>query len=473
MPVIFIKEERTAIMEISYMLNQMCHVALATADISAIRKARGFSQKETVSRSTFESFFLSSIGLETVMASLSPEEVATLHLLTLKNEEVDITFFERLYGSARRDQKYYYGTFTQQYKETFDAVKKSLVRKGILLIAEAKVRGESVQLERWRFRFPSEFAPFLPPIIQSPFVSTSSGEVQAEVARKKLLELAGGPEIVAGHARASYSLATKKGVLMFGADPFRAEALVQWQRAMWDAELSIAAASDLILPTAALQAILALLRPGEWVAPEQLEPLLRIFCFGEKLPGAESICQAGWKWGCLAQLVDRGKTFYRLHSPVVDSEPVDPAVYLRPAPQGESVLVDLRTIPFRDLEELNQLAHLEVTDRNLVASPDPVRLGRAGLDALQTPLARWLYENLIAFRQAVDSVREHWGKTILHSNLLVARARDLSLRVQLERELGEQILVLNDEYIAFPASWRAEVEKVLKKWGFVVKEVCA
>ncbi len=108
------------------MLNQMCHIVLSLTDIGAIRQARGFKKNEVASRTTFESFFLSSIGLETVMASLSPEEVATLRLLVQQDEEVDITFFERLYGSAKKAEGYYYGTYTQRYKGTLDAVKKGV-----------------------------------------------------------------------------------------------------------------------------------------------------------------------------------------------------------------------------------------------------------------------------------------------------------------------------------------------------------
>ena len=97
------------------MLNQMCHEVLSNADVNAIRKARGFTQTETNSRSQFESFYLSSIGLKAAMSTLTTEEAACLHLLSYQSKEVNIAFFDRVYGSAENN-RYYYRTFTQRYK---------------------------------------------------------------------------------------------------------------------------------------------------------------------------------------------------------------------------------------------------------------------------------------------------------------------------------------------------------------------
>ena len=70
-------------------------------------------------------------------------------------------------------------------------------------------------------------------------------------------------------------------------------------------------------------------------------------------------------------------------------------------------------------------------------------------------------------------IAENWGKTILHTDLLVARVKDLSLRVQLERHLGEDLVLLSDEFVAFPTAARRDVEKVIQKGGFVVKTMKA
>lgn len=65
----------------SDMLYQMCHDVLSAADIKAISKNRGFSERETTSRSAFEARFLSSTGVDAMMKTLSAPEVAALHML--------------------------------------------------------------------------------------------------------------------------------------------------------------------------------------------------------------------------------------------------------------------------------------------------------------------------------------------------------------------------------------------------------
>ena len=54
-------------MNTSEMLYAMCHEVLSTADIKAICKSCGFSEREANSRSLFESVFLSATGIEATM----------------------------------------------------------------------------------------------------------------------------------------------------------------------------------------------------------------------------------------------------------------------------------------------------------------------------------------------------------------------------------------------------------------------
>ncbi len=57
-------------MDLSPILAQMCHEGFSQADLNAIARARGFRKQETASRATFESFFLSTIGVENALAAL-------------------------------------------------------------------------------------------------------------------------------------------------------------------------------------------------------------------------------------------------------------------------------------------------------------------------------------------------------------------------------------------------------------------
>jgi hypothetical protein len=138
-----------------------------------------------------------------------------------------------------------------------------------------------------------------------------------------------------------------------------------------------------------------------------------------------------------------------------------------------SVKIDLRLVPLNDLNMLNSLAHLAVENETLFASPSLVKLGRSSPAQRNSPLSHWLARDVPAFGVALEMVNTRWGKTILHDNLLIAQVRDLSLRIQLERELKDKLIVLNEHFIAFPVESRAGVEKVLKKTGFVTRTVRA
>ena len=75
-------------MKPSEMLHNMCTRDLSNADVKAICKNRGFSNKEAASRTLFENFFLSDIGIEKVLTGLSNDEVYTLHVLKILGKPV-------------------------------------------------------------------------------------------------------------------------------------------------------------------------------------------------------------------------------------------------------------------------------------------------------------------------------------------------------------------------------------------------
>ena len=459
------------------MLNQMCHEVLSNADITAIRKTRGFKSTETESRSQFESFFLSSIGLETAMLRLTPKEVAALHLLHRKVEDVDLTFFERLYGSDRREERYYYGTFTQQYKDTFKDVKQNLLRCGLLVMAELRTRSDNTKMERWRFRFPPEFAAYLPPLVSETRIFDTPGDDRSnQVQREKVLEVLGIPTRKPFfHKEFKSELA--RGYFNLGKETFSVKRLSEWQQSEWVNSLKITMPNDgdqSISPVEAVKTILESLAPGEWVTLDQLAIAYDIFCFGVKAPPLQVVCETGWLLGGLVRHIEDNNTCYRLPvAPRSEAENIALDAYLTPMLDGDALEVDLQTIPFDALETLNILAHLKVEQNQLVASPSQIKLGRAAPEIRESPLGNWLSTQFPAFGRLFDVTEKSWGKTILHSNLLVARIKDLSLRVQLERQLGYDLALLSEEFVAFPVGARREVEKIVQKGGFVVKTVRA
>ena len=458
-------------MSIPQLLHSMC-AELSDADLNVMRKTRGFSASETASRSSFASFFISSIGVAEAMQALSVEEVITLHLLH-QTGEVDIAFFERLYGSAAQPGKHYYGTYTQQYRPTFDVVKKNLVRRGLVIMAEVKLRGDTVQMERWRFALPPEFVPYLPPLL--PAVTNSEpGETSDHTVRKKLLQLVGG-ELAFPNDRAQIGI--KNGTIWLDDQPFSVTRLQEWQMRAWWESLNTSNSNipaSLSLTEASIR-LLAGLAPHEWTRPESLNPALKIYCFGGPILPAEKILHQGWELGLFERLRVGSAFLYRpAPEPTLpDSAAPLPATFswIESNPTMDSVKIDLRLIQVQHLELLSALTHLSVEKDVLQASPSPIKLGRAAPRQRNSPLSLWLAENIPAFGKALTSINEKWGKTILHENLLIARVRDLNLRVQLERELGQNLILLSDHFIAFPAEFRPSVEKVLKKTGFVIKTV--
>lgn len=456
-------------MSIPQLLQSMC-ADLGDTDLNAIRKARGFSPTETASRSSFASFFVSSIGLQNVIESLTAEENATLHLLH-QIGEVPVAFFERLYGSAARPGQSYSGTYTQQFKPTFDAVKKNLVRKGLLMMAENKTRAESVQMERWRFALPPEFGPYLPPLLQFK-ISDQPGESSDIAVRKKLHQLVGGTHIA--HYNIS-PMTLKEGSIWLGLHLFSLEGLKEWQMQAWQSSVGAfkPADKDSLAATDAILRLLNQLGPGQWAAAGSIAPVLKIFCFGGKIPPVEVVLHAGWEFGMLARLEIDEEIYDRPAPPQTPaaSDDLTAPVWLDFVSQVGKIRIDLSQIPLHQLELIQALVQLEVEDGVLCAIPSLLKLGRATPAQRQTPLAQYLAGELPAFQEALNTANQRWGKTLLHENLLVARVRDLSLRVQLERELGSDLVVLSEHFVAFPVNARAHVEKTLKKSGFVIKVV--
>ena len=106
----------------------------------------------------------------------------------------------------------------------------------------------------------------------------------------------------------------------------------------------------------------------------------------------------------------------------------------------------------------------------LLITPNLIRLGKVSDAILALPLVDWLQKNSPAFRQAIETLRHRRGKTIVHENLSVARVGDLALKVALEKALGNRMVSLGEDSIAFPQEAVAEVRRVVTKLGHVVKE---
>jgi len=454
-------------MKPSNMLHQMCHVMLAGTDVKALCKARGLPPEAASSRGILETLFLSPQGLANVFESLDSNEVALLHLLKSAKAPVDVEFFSRVYGG-----KHSYGTFNQRFQSCFAKVKQRLVRNGVLLFAEGaqNVWEKKSKMERWRFALPTEFHEYLPPLLPSPRQFDGDGNWRPNVVRDKLIADVGRSRKNAGNEE----FQVDAGELRLNGKRFEAAKLAAWQLSGWRQSIRGGKKSGRKDPHSkprdeAALCILSELADGDWADAEQLAEPLRVFC-GKKVD-IDAVCQAGWEWGLLAKRQAEGKSWYRL---APEPAHVAPHHYLTAHGDG-CVTADLTTIPFEALEQIVTISdqRLSPAGNALLLTPNFVKLGRANDELLEVEAVQWLVEQTRPFAETFVSLTDRRGKTILHENLCVARVSDLSLKVAIEKALGNSLVSLKNDFVAFPCDSLKDVERVVKKSGHVVKEVAA
>ncbi len=468
-------------MDTQSMLKQMCKSDINDSDIKAICKSRGFSAKEATSRDVFENFFISTIGIKEVLDSLTYKEVVFLHLLSKMKNEVGIAYFERLYGCAEPANGYYHTTFTKRYNETFKKVKNNLVRKGVLIVIERETYSKSTKMERLRFSFPPEFGEFLPPLVKA-FKFKKSGKFKREVLRDKLLELAGGrerPSPLSNSDKKSFKLTINEGNLSIGGEQFRAKYLLDWQKACMRASVKTDTkervyqsypSHDMTPVDVALYTI-SQLDEHEWLPADSLAVILKIFTGDDVNHPYEQICEAGWEWGCLVKVVVDKTAYYRLpDDSLEDAAAPTPEQYLQIAPDG-TVVLDLVKIPYTVLEVLASVALMDIHNANLRATANIIKIGDALTTVRKEGVFEWLRENSPGFRSAIEIAEKRWGKQIIHECLMVARVKDLSLKVQIEKSYtGSQLVSLPDDYIAFPCDQLPAIQRLVEKSGHVIKK---
>jgi hypothetical protein len=470
-------------LEIQAMLSTMCREILSDVDVKAIAKARGFPTGSEANRAVFETFFLSEIGLAKVLASLTQPEITMLHFLALLGTEVDVACFNRIYGEILAQNTWGMQTFTQIYRDVYKEVQMHLLRKGLLLVGQApNPENLLTRLETWRFRLPPQFIPYLPPLFPKAVTLPGEGDANRAVLRDKVLEL--GKSV---HARPDkdhpWAWSLPAGRLMLGANPFAAEALEKWRLAGWEADLQAAylafktsiyasrSVAQVVPVSQACTYAFGQLGPGAWITGSDLDLVLRVFCAAANPTGAAA-CDLGWRWGYLARQRIANKDYYR---PVAtfteDAGDVDPGVYLSAGGQ-RGIEIDLARVPYRALEQIAGMSRIQMNAGQVTAAPDAIAMGRAFARVQRLPLTGWLRDQAPDYREALAAVAAQWGKQILHHNLLLARIDDVGLRALIERDLaGLDLVVLSEHHIAFPRTLLPEVEKIVKKSGFVIKTV--
>jgi len=342
---------------------------------------------------------------------------------------------------------------------------------------------------------PQAFEPFLPPVFQTTARFPVAGNVRDAALRQSVMDILKDQRRPTKDQR-EHPVTLDNGQLLVGNRPFTVDALLKWQQDYWQrsvwatrweqarqgkAKVKIMTGEDLAAKQIESKPFPPLLHyafsqldADEWVYWDELSTLLRLFYHGTTPPDSSAVCEIGWKLGCLAKHTAQNKDYYRWAPPPTTENEENPKRYL--ASTGDATLeVNLETIPYQSLEYLAAIAELKVVDSRLLAMPDVIKLGRASETVWQHPLTEWLRKHAVAFRKVIETVEARRGKQIIHTNLLLARVKDLTLKVALQRAFPEpgQLVLLSDDFIAFPPQLLGDIQRLLGKSGYVIKTIRA
>ena len=442
---------------------------LTAADIKAICAARGFSLADAGTPALLENFFISDIGLEAAFGGLERKEIIMLHFLKCMQRQVDITRFERLTGRPSN----WYSTFNQRYGNLFKTIKTRLIRSGVLAFtSDPNLLHKKTKLEKQIFGFPVEFHAHLPAPFESPAIFPGEGEFNDAFIRKKLHELI---DLSPGEKTGEFALGLNQGVLQMGERQFRLDSFQKWQHRQW----SLCSKPSLdyapvggghLSPFAAVKYTFSLLGPDEWVEPDELKMILNMFCAEKTKLDVHEVCAHGWKKGCLVRRKKAGQTWYRRSHAYLEI-PDNPrhGDYLHADDTG-NISVDLKTIPLKCLETISRICLFRIEDGRLIASPDIARIGRILYEIREDPLIFWLAETSGAFAKMFQTVKKRFGRHLVHRNLLIAKVKNIGLKVTLEKQFKDgKMIFLPGDFIAFPEKLIDQVESLVTKSGFAVK----
>jgi len=131
----------------------------------------------------------------------------------------------------------------------------------------------------------------------------------------------------------------------------------------------------------------------------------------------------------------------------------------------------MRLVPYRSLELIAGISHLRIDGSRLEAVPNFIGLGRAPASVLSDPLMQWVQAYVGSFRETMARVEAERGKQIIHDHLLLAQVKDLSLRVQIQKAFPDpaRLVVLPNDYLAFPRGALADIRQLVTRSGYVIK----
>ena len=446
----------------------MCQEILTQADMKAIAVARKFDKESIQSRDKFEKYFNSVVGVQEAIASLTDHE--KIFLFYMGTESRDVEFFSPLYQKEGQ-KSYSYGTYTQIYSEVYRLIQNNLIRKGILVVWELSY-GMS-KMERLRFSVPSLFTQYLKGVVLDTSKLEINGTVNDTIIRKKISECTR----TTTAKDLSKKVHIKENMLYFGDHRFSVELLDSWRIHQWFEESSAHIKKN---KKVALESKfknhfienLKKLSSDEWFRSLALQPILEfISCDSEPLD-PEKICEIGFQYGFLKKTDSNGESLYAKLDLFNNNNAQNPSLESYLKQEKDKFMIELSNIPYSVLEQLARYGSFSVFQNKLMLSFDFASLVKMDADFLCSPLLSWMREKLPLLEHQVNQIQLKHGKILLHKNLILAKVNDLRVKAQLVKACQnmKDVLFLPNDFLAFPQSYRQELERIIKKNGYAIRK---
>ena len=391
------------------MLHQMCHSVLSEADIKAICKNRGLPGQAASSRSLLESLFVSDTGVAAALAALDRTEIALLHLLKAYRQARGHCLLQPLESAQERAVvlRHVYPAFPGRVLHGERAA--GAPRDPHPGSSARQTYPEKTNMERWQFALPVQFERHLPPLVESVKHLDGEGDWRSDVAREKLRTAVRSRS--RRQRRATTSSKSSIANFVWGASRSAPNGCWHGRNAAGRRKRPRRKRRQPTIrtpscPAEAVVHILAGLDAGLWGDVDALAVPLEVFC-GFEVDSA-SVCESGWRWGCLARQECRRQ----------DVVSACPAFSGRRRLRRTSTWRSWATTAspwtwtpprFESLEKLVMISDQRAAPGGrpvLLITPNLVKLGRAADAILALPLADWLQKNSPAFRQAIETVRQ-------------------------------------------------------------------
>jgi len=440
---------------------------VSMTDIKTMFKHRNLPVNKEITQETFLKFLQSSVGVKKALSEITLKEKVSLFLM---GRDKDVSYFSNIYESD------HYGTFTNQYKDTYRLVIQNLVRKGILIAFEENY-GKS-KLERIHFDFPSEFKKFLPAPFDNIKESDKQPQIEDSLLRKKI------GRIIKNPTQAKNSVYIKDGKLEFCGNLFDVERFNKWRKEELERfilkenkksknyRVNKKFWEDLDITKIFLNAV-AKLKKSQFIFAKSIKVFLQVI-FGENNAiDLWAILDQAAALGYLGKIKD-GENYYQYKDSVsiaYESENIAIEEFLIFENNTFRLLMD--KVPYAALEDLASFCLFSSEKKNILIDIDYRVLVKRYDGIKDKKIFQWFGKYSLELKKRIKEIENKKDKILLHNNLLFAKVNNFTIKALLTKNCrnGGNILFLEDDYIAFPKDEVNNIEKIVKKAGFAVKEI--